>query len=321
MNSKSYKILIATNHLHTLGGSETFTYALIEELRRSTEYFIEYFTFRKGIVSDKIESELGVQFMSLKSYDLILANHNTCVNELYKKGFVIQTCHGIFHQLEQPSEKADAFVSISQEVQDHLAEKGFPSKIILNGINLNRFYPKNEISQKLTNVLSLCQSNEANTLLEVCCKELGLKFYKMNKFEDSVWEMEEIINRVDLVIGLGRSAYEAMACGRPVIIFDNRPYFESVGDGYARELLGLSLQNNCSGRYSKKTFEKESLIREFKKYNYEDSTYFRNFALKEINIEYQVNKYLHYYKLLIERNSKLNKQSLSLLIKKVYKFL
>ena len=132
------RILVANNQLNTLGGSETFTYTIIEELV-DRGFFVEYFTFKFGFVSDKIEQELKVSFMSRKKYDLIFANHNTCVEKLYKLGYVIQTCHGIFPKLEQPSIRANAYVSISTEVQNHLGVLGFPSILIYNSINLERF--------------------------------------------------------------------------------------------------------------------------------------------------------------------------------------
>ena len=297
MNTKM-NILVATNHLDTLGGSETFTYTLIEELKRRNEFFIEYFTFKKGIVSEKIESELGIQFMSLNKYDLILANHNTCIDFLYKKGFSIQTCHGIFPVLELPSNNANGYVSISLEVQNHLWNLGFPSKLINNGININRFNSINKINKELTTVLSLCQSVEANEFIENCCKSLKVNFIKVNKFVDSIWEMEKILNQADLVVGLGRSAYESMACGRPVIIFDKRPYFNSVGDGYVVNIVGLSLQNNCSGRYFLNKYNEDLFIDELKKYNCKDGEYLRKFVLKNLNIKDKVNEYLKFYEVL-----------------------
>lgn len=306
-------ILVATNQLEGVGGTETFTYTLIEELVRRGIYEVEYFCFKKGLYSDKIEKELGVRFSSREKYDLILANHYTCVNVLFSKGFIIQTCHGIYPTLEQPSIKADAFVAISQEVQSHLAKKGFSSFIILNGINLMKFKSYNPISSELKTVLSLCHSKEANDLIAEICETNGLAFVKAFKYENPVWDIEKIINEADLVIGLGRSAFEAMACGRPLVIFDKRSYFESYGDGYVRESLGLSLLYNCSGRYSKNTYDKELLQREILKYNCNDSQFFRNFAEKELDIRRAVDQYIMYFEEL-QNNNKAQKNRLIHLI-------
>lgn len=295
LSSLKLTILVANNSLDSLGGSETFTYTIIEELIKYPEIKVEYFTFRRGEVSNNIEETLGVEFMSLKKYDLILTNHNTCVDELYKFGFVIQTCHGIYPKLEQPNSKADGFVSISQEVQNHLANRGFPSKIIFNSINLSRFYPKKDIAKKPTSILSLCHSEEANKVIENVCEGLNIKYLEAYKYKNPVWNIEDLINQADLVFGLGRSAYEAMACGRPVIVYDKRRYFPSYGDGYVKDILGLSLMNNCSGRYSKRFFSTNDLISEVKKYEPKDQFYFREFVKNELDVRKNIVKYIEYY--------------------------
>lgn len=332
-STKNLSILVATNHLHSLGGSETFTYALIEALIELPNVVVEYFTFKKGIVSDKIENQLKVNFSSKGNYDLILANHYPVVEELYGKGFIIQTCHGIFHKLEKPNTKANAFVSISQEVQNYLAEINIPSKIIHNGIDLKRFRNTNSPNKELKVVLSLCQSEEANQFIHHSCDSLSLEFLKADKNIDAVWDVNTLINKSDLVVGLGRSAYEAMACGRPVIVYDNRKYFESCGDGYVRDMLGLSIRNNCSGRYSLKNFDTSSFIKEIKKYNADDGLFFRNFAEKELDVRKNVQEYISYFENVskvqrksrrIEKNRRrkaflekiIGKRTLSFLIKK-----
>src|SRR5690606_38637871 len=131
------KILVASNHLEQIGGSEIYTYDLIKALSLMDGIDVEYFTFNKGLVSDKIESELRVPFMSKKEYDLILASHNTSVTELNKKGFTIQICHGIVPGLESPSHEADYHIAISEEVSELLNAQRFPNKIVFNGIDVN----------------------------------------------------------------------------------------------------------------------------------------------------------------------------------------
>lgn len=317
MKSDVKKILVASARLDKLGGSETFTYTLIEELNRRDYILVEYFTFEKGLVSDKIEKRLGVSFKSLKKYDLILANHNTCVNALYKFGYIIQTCHGIFPRLEQPSPVANAYVSISTEVQNHIGRLGYPSILIPNSINLNRFKSINAINAKLSTVLSLCHSEDANKFVEKACVDLGVNFIKAFKYEDAVWNMEKKINQADLVVGLGRSAYEAMACGRPVVVYDNRSYFESCGDGYIRHNLGFSFQNNCSGRYTKKHYSLNSFKEELQKYNCHDGNYFRCFAEKELNVRNNIDSYLKYWQDCIKQIPNMRKRRIKRFIEEL----
>ena len=89
------KILVTNHWLKKLGGSETFTYTLVAELKKRG-YEIDVLTFQQGIVSERIRKDFGIKILSTakSSYDLILANHNTCVKEACGNGPIIQTCHG-----------------------------------------------------------------------------------------------------------------------------------------------------------------------------------------------------------------------------------
>ena len=70
------------------------------------------------------------------------------------------------------------------------------------------------------------------------------------------------MNSVDLVISLGRGAYEAMACGRPVVVADVRG-----GDGYLHpDFVWEWRKNNLSGRYNKHTVDADWLAGEILKY-------------------------------------------------------
>ena len=291
---KVKSILIANNQLLQIGGSETYTYTIIKEFI-IRGFDVEYFTFMRGDFSSRMEKEIGVKFKTKNKYDLILANHNTCVEALMGFGFIIQTCHGIYPPLEQPSLCANFHVAISQEVQNHLAIKGFVSIIIMNGIDTSKFYSKKSINKELKNVISLCQSEDANKFIQSVCDTLGIKFSYLNKNENPIWNVEDFINEADLVIGLGRSVYEAMACGRPVIIYDNRAYFESFSDGYIVNKLANSLSHNCSGRFYKLKLTEKMMIEEFQKYNTKDGEILKKHILDDMTIELVVDKYLDLY--------------------------
>lgn len=297
--SKRLNILVANFSLENVGGTETFTYTFIEELINYSNFNVEYFTVKKGLVSEKIENNLKVKFLSMSEYDVIYFNHNTVLDKLKRyhniKGCFIQTCHGIYPNLEQPNKEADAFVSISQEVQNHLALVGYNSIIIPNMINVTRFRSLKLINDTPKVILSLCHSKAANEMIKEVALANKLEYLEAFKYDKSIWDIERIINHSDIVVGLGRSALEAAACGRPVIVFDKREYFESYGDGYLPGILGLSLQNNCSGRYSKEIFSKNNLNRELRKYNPSDGLTLREFAIKNLSSQGAVLRYLTYF--------------------------
>lgn len=290
------RILVGNYYLQKTGGSENYTYALATTLKKMG-HEVEYFGFVLGEVSKKLESE-GITFMHNKQYDLILANHVPVVERLFLHGFTIQTCHGALVELEQPSPYADAYVSVTEEVHNHLKELGFDSDIMLNGIDCERFSPKRPLQKELTNVLSLCQSDESNTFLRECCESIGVNFSSCNKHTDNVWAIEEEINKADLVIGIGRSLYDAMACGRCVLSFDNRDYVnQALGDGYInKDNISESIKNNCSGRRFRKQFTKESLVEELRKYNPNDGQWAREYALEHLNMKKSAERYIYYKK-------------------------
>ena len=290
------RILVANNHLRKTGGTENYTYALALQLKKMG-HDVEYFTFKKGEVSDLMEHD-GIGFKSRSEYDLILANHRTTVRRLRSCGFVIQTCHGTIPSLEQPTIFAAAHVSITEEVRTHLQKKGFRSYVIYNGVDCGRFRPMRPISEKLSTVLSLCQSEELNEFIRDCCNECGVKFLSSNKNTDNIWKVEDKINEADLVVGIGRSVYDAMACGRCVFSYDRREYLKGeFGDGYLdKDNFDKALLFNCSGRGFRRTFSKDEFIGEMKKYNAADGVWARQKALELFDVRVAAENYISLFR-------------------------
>ena len=313
------RILLGTHDLAKTGGTESYTFALAMELKR-LGHEVEHFAIIRGGVSSML-GEKGVPFMTSDHYDLILANHTTVVEQLWPKGFIVQTCHGNIAELEQPSPYADAYVAVSEEVREHLQSKGYrAAAVIANGIDCNRFCQKKPVSPTLQTVLSLCQSDVANDFIRRCCQQEGIRFLQSNKFTDNVWSIEELINESDLVVGLGRSAYDAMACGRCVLVYDYREYMgEFLGDGMLTpESIQKSMLCNCSGRSNRLKYNEETFIKELQKYSPELGAWGREFALEHLNIEKAVEAYLDIYrgidfeqKLIAPKRQKLDMQKAS----------
>ena len=294
-NDKKMKILLTNNHLKRFGGSETFTYTMAKELTERG-HDVSVFTLSKGDVSDMIAEFCKVVDCPESLYDLILINHNSCLNRLTGvSGFKIFTSHGIYPELEQPVEGADKYVSISEEVHNHLQNKGFDSTVIHNGIDCRRFSPRVQINDSVKKILSLCQGEEARKLLGEACKELGIDIEYVGYPQNATFNVPEKINESDLVVGLGRSAYEALACGRAVIVYDTRVYNDKIktADGIVSEgNIAELIKNNLSGRRYQLDWKVEDIINEIKKYNPQMSLFNRRYALENLNVEKQVDKYL-----------------------------
>lgn len=287
------KILVACNHLATVGGSELYTFYLIKALKKLRKYEVSYFTHSKGIISERIEKELGVPLKSGSQFDLIIASHNTTVNFLFGQGRILQVCHGPIPEMEQPSPLADYHIAVSEEVKAHLASLGFPSTVVLNGIDMDTFSQEVPISEKPQRVLSLCQSKEANEWLLEICEEENLKFTAINKHRNPSFRVNKEINNADLVIGIGRSVYDAMACGRPCILFDKRSYNGNLGDGYLKpDNFSDFVRYNCSGRFARRRFSKSEMKKELGKYQKQDGVALRQIAFQRLNLQTNTNTLL-----------------------------
>lgn len=279
-------ILVGTHHLEQVGGSELYTVDLLKALQRRGEVTVEYFALQRGKLAQYIEQSLGIRYKSRTRYDLILASHNVVVDALRKHGQIVQICHGTIPPLEQPSLYADLHVGISEEVCGHLARLGYPSRLVLNGLDLQQKRPMHAINPTLRTVLSLCQSEQANDMLGRVCERAGVALIRHNKHRNPTFNIEHEINQADMVVGIGRSVYDAMACGRPCIVFDWRDYNGHKGDGYLHpDLFEVYVRTNCSGRSRHLAFDEDQLLAEFAKYDPADGAKLRQLAEARLNVD------------------------------------
>lgn len=292
------RILVTNNTFSFTGGSETYAYAVIRELV-SRGHDVDAFTTGPCTMIAGEIAKLGVKIyfkvVPDKEYDLIIGSHTSTFKHLeHFKCKKIQTCHGIYPDLEQPYPGVQ-HVAISKEVQHHLTYKGYESTLIHNGVNCDRFAPRVPIRKDLTKVLSLSHDQGVNSMLDEACKKLGVDFEWHNKYINPMFNIEDKIQEADLVVTLGRGAYESMAAGRNVLIFDKRGYsgLPAIGDGLlTMSNIEKSLEHNCSGRATKKEFTVDDIVNELRKYHKDNGKMMREYALKNFNIEHQIDKYL-----------------------------
>lgn len=263
------KILLTNNHLSQLGGTETWVYTMAQELKRRG-YQVGVYTKAKGYVSELLKDLIDDE---PKGYDLALINHNTClgVDAKYK----IFTSHGTVPTLEIPYKGADVYVAVNENV----AKKHNIDTIIKNPIDTELFKPITEIKDKPETILAITEEK-----LDLPYNVIYPDRRKMN--------MSELINKADIVISLGRGCLEAMSCGRPVITWDKRPYWEARGDGYLDDLS--KLKGNVAGQYARTDI---NILEEIKKYNKEDGIINREYILENHDVRKIVDKYLELYEL------------------------
>lgn len=277
------RILLTNQQMWPVRGSESWCYAVGTELvRRGHDVYIYSPVPREGI---PYFAQAGIKYVTSGDFDLILENHNvlppTCKGKV-----IIHTCHGSIRE-ERPMQGV-----INVAATDRAAKAWKLDTIIYNGIDCERMKPTKNPSEEIRNVLSLCSSKEADVVIREICGELGYSFWPTYGQEHP--EVENLINWADIVFGVGRSCLDAMACGRPVISFDCRPYIHmNHGLGYLYPYMVKNDKTNLTGPQS--TWTKEELKKELLKYNPADGMLNRDYILNFRNIQETVNRYLLIY--------------------------
>jgi hypothetical protein len=301
------KILLSNNHFSEVGGSEVWVYNMavsLNELGHEVDMFINEGVNKNSNVfmnQDQFNDNVNVFTVNppVKKYDLIIANHTSTINKLlnfYSPDIMIQTCHGIVPELEQPHPVLKNFVSVSEEIQYHLQQKQKKSIVIPNSINCDLFKSQKPINKNLQSVLSLAQDFKAICVTKKACEILNLKLEHRSKFHKYTLSLQDEINKADLIISVGRGALEGLSCGRNVISLDSRSYYTSVIIGHgilnSEEKIKRAMLDNCTGRKNGQQFSVESLVNEMQKYKPEYGVMGRNFIVNNLNIKNAIEAYL-----------------------------
>lgn len=283
------KILITNWVLDIFRGSENWCYAVACELKRRG-HDVEIYTPMPGKFINEFE-KVGCKLVESGEYDLILDNHCIAKDTNKFKGFIIHTCHGIGDWEKSMPGVVNVGVSKKAAAQWNL------DVVIPNGIDTQRMIPKTQPREKIKKILSLCMTDTANDVLRSICQDANVEFESLyGKF---VFDVENKINDADLVVGVGRSLLDAMSCGRPVVSFDDRFYYETrmMGYGYITpDKFSKYVIDSFTGNDIKKTWTKEELTKEiFEKYNPVDGKVNRKFIVENYNIAKTVDMYLELY--------------------------
>jgi glycosyltransferase involved in cell wall biosynthesis len=289
------RVLVANHHLAQRRGSEVFTETLVRELLRRG-HAVDVFAFVFGEVASRLPAEVRLvsrEALERETYDLALISHNTCQRAVGRRAPVVVTCHGTVPAEEQPCGGADRYVAVSSEVADHLRSSGFDATIILNGVDCERFSPAGSPSPELRRVLLLSNYDGAIPIVREACDRAGVEFRRVGGAHGCE-DIAAAINGSDLVVTVGRGVYEALACGRNVVVFDRRDYDAVQGaDGFVTpERLPAMIRCNCSGRAFGMRWGVDELADAFTAYDPALAGAHRAFAVEHFDVRKSADRYL-----------------------------
>ena len=271
------KVLLVNHALDIYAGSETFTYALARELTQ-VGHEVTCFSPRLGAMAQQLAEHRIAVIDDLArgpdDIDIIHAHHrheSLLAFARYPETPMIQVCHGVLPWQEQPLKarlNIHRYVAVSEEIRDHLIEDhgiAAPDIVIIRtGVDLTRFTSRAPIAAtpRRALVLSNYMPETQREIIRRACGRLGITVREVGR-PRPVWNVEDVINQADLVFGLGRSALEAMACRRVVLVYDY-----SGGDGLVTpERFALLRRRNFSGRTYRRRYTEDELAGEIAGYD------------------------------------------------------
>lgn len=196
-------------------------------------------------------------------YDLALINHFPAFRDLQRANVTkrIVTCHGVIPAEEWPSLGADAYVSVSEAVQRHIP---FRSTVIRNPIDPKRFTPTSLPGGSLRKIAFVSnRQGAARPLVEAASALLPNVELRIVGMNQGVANPEVVYNWADLVIGIARTAMEALACGRNVIALD----YMGMHGLVTEDNMGQMREHNFGGHAQGTWPTPEELATEIRRYD------------------------------------------------------
>lgn len=208
----SVRILLSNYDMNYLGGTQVWIHEMWHELRKHHD--VSLYTPKGNSLWPEI-----APFDPEASYDAALINHWPTFRDLRRAdiGVRVFTSHGVGPRVEFPPLGADAYVSVSRAVQRQIP---YPSRIVGNPIDTERYRssrPPNPTLQRVAFVSN--RQGRARPAVEAACRQLGVELRIVGD-RTKTRDVVSVYNWADLVIGVARTALEALSCERNVICFD-----------------------------------------------------------------------------------------------------
>jgi GT2 family glycosyltransferase/glycosyltransferase involved in cell wall biosynthesis len=299
--------ILITCYRLDLTGSSTYTLTLAAELK-NRGYSVTVFSPFPEVIADQLRKRKISVFKNLRDvasrqFSIIIAQHNilaALVRTVLQEVPMIFICHGkILPQacLEQPlSIDIDVrkYIAVSDRIRDHLiVNHQIPShciETIANFVDTQKFFPRSEIRQVPGVVLLLSNrcTRQMDKTVKRACRKLNLELMVIGG-NRQVSNVQDYINKADIVISLGRGILEAMACGRAAIV-----YGYLGGDGMiTQDNLDLLKKGNFCGRVFRRNYNVKDLAREIRKYHPSMGEINRAIVLREFSVSMAADKIIN----------------------------
>lgn len=206
----------------SIGGVVSWVWTIRRELERLGHTVQEW---QPGMRLDGAPFDLG-----------ILANARLTAPVATHCARVVEVCHG-FLSGDAPLGTLGRLVYVSESTRDRW---GMPGGIIRQPIDLTFWHAAQGINRSGAVRYSY---RRTPTHCEAAAKALGMEYRQVRgvKYEAA----RAALQSAALVFASGRAALEAMACGAPVVIYDNRATYQAP---LAADSLGQQKAQNYSGR-------------------------------------------------------------------------
>ena len=211
------------------------------------------------------------------SYDYCILNYNIHQKYVSPKKTIFVS-HGSMWEPYVPFGKVYSHVAVSGRTHEILKA----DIIIRNGIDLQRFRPVKLAKTPPQKALNIFRGIP-NYSLYKSCVNLNIELKHIAGFEN----VEEQIKTNDIIVGYGRSAYEGMASGKPVLV--HGPFGT---DGWIKpDTFEKFSYRNCSG-WAGRTFPSlQELMELLQEYDAGDGMANRQLAEKFLSAEDMTTKF------------------------------
>ena len=280
------KILIILGH-NRLTGVNTFAFTLADFLiRRGHKVDFEikkdfdYDPNIQGIYTSLKRLKTTIYDKTLPNYDFYdyhILNYNIH-QKFVQVGKTIFVSHGSMDEFYKPFGKIYARIAISKRTQ-----KAVNADVVIhNGIDLKKFRPAKVVKTPPKKALNIFRGIPNYSLYKACKnQEVQLEHIA------GVKDVASCIKTQDFIVGYGRSAYEGMASGKPVLV--SGPFGT---DGWIKpENFDELSYRNCSGWARKKHPNIQELEEIIKEYDAADGFVNRGLAEKYLSAELMTTKF------------------------------